>query len=96
MTEPVKIGWKKLRTILNDVIIKNLNLQKPLKGDGISLSQTASGTIISTIQRGDDTSGGKSTGSNISAGSWTPVDVMDANCNRSTIWVWASSTNPGA
>jgi hypothetical protein len=92
MTEPVKIGWKKLRTILNEVIIKNLNLQKPLKGDGISLSQTASGTIISTIKRGGDAS----TGSNISAGSWTPVDVMDANCNRSTIWVWASSTNPGA
>jgi hypothetical protein len=92
MTDPVKIGWKKLSSILNDVIIKNLNLQKPIQGGGISLSETASGTIISTIKDGDDTSG-KDGGP--TTGRWLKVDVMDENCVRSTIWVWGSTTNPG-
>jgi len=53
MIEPVKIGWKALNKILNTIIIKNLNLQKPLKGDGILLSETASGTIISVAKKAD-------------------------------------------
>lgn len=48
-----KVGWKKLQTIL-DVFIKAINRATPLKGDGISLSETENGIIISIDLKSDD------------------------------------------
>jgi hypothetical protein len=83
MMKPVKIGWKKLSKILNDVI-KDLNRQKEIQGEGISLNETASGTIISVIPpaKDDDQAG-------MNAGQWTPVSVIDpTTCKASTVYMW--------
>ncbi len=85
MIANIKIGWAQLKHILNDVIIKNLNLQKPIKGDGINISYTATGTIISVAKKGD-----AGTTKDISGGQWTSVIVVDpVTCVQSTLQVWA-------
>ena len=94
MIEPIKIGWKALQKILNDIIIQNLNRQKPIKGDGILISETASGTIISTIKRDDNAQNQTQSGSNGQqpTGSFLTVIVFDTEGNPMSLNVFTDGT----
>lgn len=47
-----KIGWKKLQKIL-DGHVEAINLIAPIQGEGISLTQTKTGTIIAKRRQED-------------------------------------------
>lgn len=48
MIKPVKNPWKNLKSVIND-IIDAVNRQKPLRGYGLYMDETPSGTFIATV-----------------------------------------------
>jgi hypothetical protein len=88
----IKIGWKKLKTILED-FRKAVNHNQPLSGHGIFLHDTDKGCIISTTPFG---------GQGIDPGTtpdgetpdWHQITVVDDNCNIFSMWVWSGSPKP--
>ena len=79
------IGWKALAKKL-EIIQDLINANDPVKGHGISIQETESGSIISVDPTQSDANQNQTGPQD---GQWIAVDVMDENCNRKTIQVWA-------
>lgn len=66
--EHVNFPWKKLNTILN-ALIDTFNRQRIIQGDGISVSYTDSGVVISAIAQDDSEAADDSSSSSSSSSS---------------------------
>lgn len=104
MLANIKIGWKQVNKILND-IINEINKNCPARGDGITISDSVSGKIISVIPKDDSSAQTDNSASGSSTtpptttptvGQWQPIDVYDSNCNKTTIYVWSTTTPPAS
>jgi hypothetical protein len=85
----IKIGWKQLKTILENIRTA-INRNEPVRGAGIKIDYTETGTIIS-LETGAD---GNDNAPPITAGQWTPVTIVDpTTCAQSTLYVWALPTS---
>ena len=82
----VKLGWKALEAILNNMIA-GINQRGVTTGDGLSFEETDNGKLIWVTKAATD-------GTGPDGGAWITIDVMDINCNRSTIQVWARGVPP--
>jgi hypothetical protein len=91
----VKMGWKAVEVILNGMI-KGINQRTIINGAGLSKQESDSGTILWVTKLGDDNGQPNTTAATTTGGptegGWVSIDVMDANCNKSTIQVWAKSS----
>ena len=95
-----RFAWKELDEALNK-IADAVNNNAPLEGSGIHLDEKGgNGTSInrldtkSTQANSSNPQGQGGTGQVIWSGvKWQSVDVMDANCNRSTITVLVYTGN---
>jgi hypothetical protein len=90
----VKLGWKALETILNGMVT-GINRRTIIRGAGLSTNETDNGTMIWVTKLGDAngqdataTTAATTTGGP-TEGSWVTIDVMDANCNKTQLRVWA-------
>jgi hypothetical protein len=82
----IKIGWKKLKSILED-FRKALNHNQPVSGNGIVIHETDTGCIISLEKLAVEAEAKEPP---IMAGRWTPVTIVDpTTCAQSTLYVWA-------
>jgi hypothetical protein len=94
LIKSVKLGWKAMEDILNGMI-NGINQRTIINGAGLSKQETSSGTMLWITKLGAD-NGQDQTGTDTTPtsggpteGGWVTIDVMDGNCNRSTIQVWA-------
>lgn len=92
MLKEVSIGWHWLEKTLNE-IIGEINTNKPLASSTIMVEANPGGSILRTVskennQPGNPQSGGGGGGSGPTGGQWIPVNVIDANCKKSVIYVW--------
>ena len=96
----IQMGWRGLETVVNK-IVDAVNGNDPLEGAGIRITETDRGKIIELAS--DAQSQGPADGQTAAAPQqlssvwhgvkWQEVDVMDANCNRSTITVLVQTGN---
>jgi hypothetical protein len=87
----IKIGWKKLKSILED-FRKAVNHNQPLSGQGIFLHDTDKGCIISTHPFTDQGSAADpGTTPDGETANWHQIQLMDKNCKVFTMWVWSGS-----
>jgi malonyl CoA-acyl carrier protein transacylase len=89
--KPFRFAWKELDEALNKIAYA-VNFNAPLEGAGIHLDEKGGrGTSINwteTKTSSAPSSASQAAAQNIWHGvKWQEVDVMDANCNRSTITV---------
>jgi len=96
-----RFAWKELDEALNK-IADAINFNAPLEGTGIHLDELGGhGISINRADQGDSGGGGSSQQKTAPPQvvwhgvAWKNVDVMDANCNRSTITVLVSTGNAG-
>jgi|SRR5215470_8103626 len=94
----IQAGWKGFETVINK-IINAVNTNEPLEGAGIRITDTSRGKLIETSDKGSSSSG-DTTAAGTAPGivtwhgvAWQDVDVVDANCNKSTITVLVQTGN---
>jgi hypothetical protein len=88
--QEIKIGWKKLRNILED-FRKAINHNQPVRGDGITIDETDSGCVISIIREGTQGAADPGTTPDGETPDWHQIQLMDKNCKVFTMWVWSGS-----
>lgn len=94
----VQMGWRGLEEVVNRIVAA-VNSNEPIEGSGIRISDTAKGKLIELApknqpQQQTTQQGGAGGAGGIWHGvKWQDVDVIDADCNRSTITVLVNTGN---
>jgi hypothetical protein len=88
----IKSGWKTLAVRLNK-IIDAVNANEPVEGSGIRIIETANGKIIQTSASGASAQSDQPSVQYWHGVKWQNVDVMDSDCNKSTITVLVQTGN---
>jgi hypothetical protein len=86
--QEIRIGWKKLKTILED-FRKAINHNQPVRGDGITIDETDSGCVISILRQ----VGGADPGVTPDGETpdWHQIRIVDESCKMFSMWVWSGS-----
>jgi hypothetical protein len=89
----LKTGWKKL-DILLEAVRAAVNERTVSGGAGIDVQSSATGVVISEAAKASQKTSstdpsGTTTSTDASGGAWLTIDVMSADCVRSTIQVWS-------
>lgn len=94
MLSRVSVGWQWLSDTLNG-IIDAVNAQKIIPSATVGVNQSPTGIILtaSALAAPQPQQGGGGSIPNPPSGTagWQQIQVVDANCNIYTMWVWGTS-----